>query len=393
MRISFPSVQLPAVIQPYAQSAKARITSALETFKQFDFQAMRSLAIRATVVSLVGVFAVTLYCFLRAKSKPVQPHVSQKPDPAITGTAPAASVTTPQPIKTAEKATIRFLEHEENYRLYYPSWCIYGDQRLSFGTTLKDKEGKPIVILPTDHYFEFEITAAEKKDIIGRKLILPSPLFKGVKEGDTVQFYNNNTLCWVTCSQRQQAGDFAFEEAMKIALENTSAVAMDPSDLKGMLAYKLVPILSYAPLSHQSLEPKQWELDESYHGEYRDLMVYPSEHEEDEQVVKTHLARMPGQAVRYLLPENVKKKEIICHVVSNHAGKFLLFVIPHKPELNKCSSPSAQLRVFDNEVKEEVDLPASEFDPKNHRLPGYNHGRTGLAYVEEADKVEFVERS
>jgi len=394
MRISFPQIQLPAVIQPYANSAKARITSALETFKQFDFQAIRPLAIRVSVVfSLVGVVAVTLYCFLRTKSGPTQSNREGQSTQGLPGPAQTAPVTPQQPKQPVHEANICLVESKDYNGQLSGSWYIYNDKIQSFGTTLKDKDGKPIPIHPTDLYFIFE-TSTNIPQTTNNCITLPSPLFRDVKEGDIVEFYLNDHAFRLTCRQCQQGGGVRFEDAIANASKNISCEAYAPSDVEEFGTVMQIPILEDDCVwGDQPIDVLLSQPNKEQYGAYINLRLYPLE-DERYPGVKTHLVRLPDSPAKFLLPEKVKKDEISCYKFTNYSGEFILFFIPHKPELNNAScSSSNKLSVLNLETEENVQLPRDEFDCKKFRLSSYNHGRIGVISQSDVTQVEFIERN
>lgn len=259
---------------------------------------------------------------------------------------------------------------------------IRKDHFFEFSSRLQTVDRKPILIKEDDFYLELfgkiegDFRINPKNGVPHHFTYLPSSLFEGVKEGDTIQFYFDDRLIELCCRQKTHShpagASWTFEdfmESVRAEVRNSHIQCLWKEDIKGEPSF-----ISWVQLN-------------SHEGKGRDFQFY----QEDQKL---------NGAYQQLQGIKSNKHDILFYFHSKYGVDIseidlvesrgvnglrqLWVLIPHRPEKNKIPEPedaSESIRYFEGDIET---FNKQTFDPqKGHRVLCYSYGQHAVATINE----------
>jgi hypothetical protein len=219
-------------------------------------------------------------------------------------------------------------------------------------------------------------------------IYLPSSLFEGCQEGETVRFFYDSQLIELTC---QQAGypltgeaSPTFEDTIRyakaqVAYERAQALWQDDLGDKPRFMGELVgqSLATIDPSNESKIKIRDFQFyegDQTKHGIYRPLKVIGH----DENSLVFDITKDSSVAI----------SEIVLIESKGFNGLHQLWIlIPHKPELNKFPKGNILTQTYGTHVQT---LDENSFNPQlGHRMLQYRHGQYFMCKVRDVDKAKL----
>jgi hypothetical protein len=294
---------------------------------------------------------------------------------------------------------------------------IRQDAAFEFGKRLKNEQGEPIQINREDIYLELYGQFEKGKELMGKdknglplsSIYLPSCLFKNVKEGGTIRFYDNDNLIELTCQQSthpvSKEKSLNFEETLKSVLElvkysltrfkgalNNHSPFLFAEDRKSEALFHDIVIGSLLKVEKGNQSVKDikdfafFHDDEKKHGPYQKIGVTFA----NEQCVMFNLHQSRVSLSEIYLIESTDVYDI----------RYFWIMIPHKPEKNQYPENTLTLTCITKNGEQEFEgmfdsnetesFNKTQFNPaKGDRLAIYSHGQ--FACVPSRSPLEKVQ--
>lgn len=310
-----------------------------------------------TVAVITGVALVAL--FKRKPATPLSPQLELEPSTPSLTNLPLAN----EPLDTVGdtskdpackyKATISVQSRS--------SAAIELDREYCFGKRLKDKNGNPITILPSDRYISLVAYHGEAPILNARRLSngmhLPSTILQEVKEGDTLEFYLDENFYSLTCKQMPTSRNdhLPFEEAVKTAMIDPRGSYLFNRDVKNLpvfFQHRYNNMTPQNPHTPKDFDPKFYEEDQTKNGGYKGLV---------------HI-REALHLYKHIHLYYAKPEQIHCYKMEYYGREWLVILVPHIPSKNQVE-PGSAIAYHGGWIRSKDWHPA-----KGHRLETYCHG-------------------
>lgn len=264
------------------------------------------------------------------------------------------------------------------------------DGLFEFGKRLRNEEKEPIEVHPEDIYLELEgsfihkIFFSEASGSTSYTLLLPSSLFEGAREGDTVCFYFDEFPCALMCSQylhpHAKGSAWKFEEYLEVAKKMVRANHIQPKypEDQEQIPKFMGQVVGSSNFQIDLSDGSKTEIsgfeffeeDQRENGEYKSLLA--SRH--DGPIGNHPLIVCDTRLFFYMFEGfNVQLSDINVIESKGFNGLHQVWImIPHKIEKNRLEY-DADVGTFSDENGERT-LYRNNFHPKETRFPFYHYG-------------------
>lgn len=277
--------------------------------------------------------------------------------------------------------------------IYHSDICapIMGDRHCKFGTHLKDKDRKPIKIAPEDIYLTLRGEFVKGKNLVEQWsknhnssfILLPSSLFKNIKNGGVVQFYYDDYFVELTCNQllhpdqqavysQQPIVPAKFEKEFKTMQNWIEECHIQPQwkeDIEGEFLFQGRVVVGrelYFPMvNKEQIRAESFKFymeDQRKYAPYKQLLTL--DHTDHIDIISLHKKNI----------QDLSEIHVIAARVLNYQHQ-LWVIVPHKPNLNQYPEGQARVEWQAKSGMKKV-FTKSTFNPiQGDRLPNYHYGQ------------------